>query len=597
MLSVVLVCTGRVAAQIDTAREQDPRLEADQEARTVLRFDPRLKPLWLEALARPEADLQRQAAEAIGRAHSLGMPGLQEALPRLLTLLQARDTHPVARLAAVRAVIALDAREAAAALMTRAQLDGLETARLVEPVLARWNHAPMRPVWLRRLDDPGTPRPPLLLAIEAAAALELADAGPGLRRLALDQRQAADLRLEAARALALVQSSGLEADARSLTAGAEPKDIVDRLVAAALLVHHRGPEAEAVLGLLAGDPEPAVAAVAADRLVEIAPARLSSLLPRLTESGDASLRLIAAQALGKLQTVDAIAGLGGLLDDPHRDVRVVARQALVRAGGGAALAEAVHETLTRALSSPGPRALEQAATAAGQLRLANAANRLLKLLGHDDPEVRVPAAWALRRIALPSTAAALLERVRLDTDRPRSPAQRPVLPAEAAIADHYEHLEHLIEALGVLEYRPAQATLRRYLPMPPMPRPPGDNPLWHARLRTAAVWSLGRIGAADAPADLVAALQKRLGGPAGVQDEASVRAAAAVGLGRMKAKDAVPELGQIYRDEMELPAVRRACAWALDRITGMSLPPLKLVVPPREVWQRGWFLEPAGSPP
>src|SRR5207302_11124393 len=84
-----------------------------------------------------------------------------------------------------------------------------------------------------------------------------------------------------------------------------------------------------------------------------------------------------------------------------------------------------YRTHRDALSSPtrrssdlgGPRGLEQAATAAGALRHAPAAERLVQLLSHDDPEVRVPAAWALRRLAVPATAAALLERARIDTER------------------------------------------------------------------------------------------------------------------------------------------------------------------------------------
>src|SRR5262249_53251073 len=121
------------------SRDQDPHLEAGAEVKTVARFDPRLKALWLEALARPEADLQRQAADAIARAHALGMPGLREAAPPLLAALEAPDAHPVARLACARALITLDARQAAPALMALARSGGFEAARLLEPALARWD--------------------------------------------------------------------------------------------------------------------------------------------------------------------------------------------------------------------------------------------------------------------------------------------------------------------------------------------------------------------------------------------------------------------------------------------------------------------------
>ncbi len=590
---------------LDTARHQDPSLEAAEELKPVARFDPRLKALWLEALARPEADLKRQAADAIARAHALGMPGLGDTAPPLLAAMEAPDAHRFVRLAAARALVALDARQAAPALMARARADGLETARLLEPVLARWDHAPMRPVWLARLDDPRTNRGLLILAVQAMAVVKVADAAPGLRRLALAPGQAGDVRLEAARALGMLQPAGLEADAGLLAADASPGKVLDRLIAASLLAHHNGPATEALLLQLANDREPTIATLAARRLVEIAPTTLQPVLPGMASSGDAGLRLLAARALAELRTPDAVGQLGALLDDPHRDVRVLAREALVRLAGAEPLAEPVREAVLRVLGSGGPRGLEQGAITVGTLRYESAAQRLVQLLQHEDPEVRVSTAWALRRLAVPATAAAILERAQIDTEKPPTPPVRIALPtAEGAdpVVDHLSHLEHLIEALGVLRYRPAIPFLSRFLPMPPLPRPPGDNPLWRSELRATAVWSLGQIGEALPPADVVATLRKRLSGePIGDMvkrdDEAAVRAQAAVSLGRMKVKESTPELRQIYQDERELPGVRRACAWAVERITGELVPALKLPVKPREVWHGGWFLEPDGGTP
>ena len=100
------------AIELDLARDHDPRIGSD-EPRTVLRFHPRLKALWLEALARPEADSKRQAADAIAHAHRLGMPGLRETIPRLVAEVEAPDAHPVVRQAVARTLIALDARQGA----------------------------------------------------------------------------------------------------------------------------------------------------------------------------------------------------------------------------------------------------------------------------------------------------------------------------------------------------------------------------------------------------------------------------------------------------------------------------------------------------
>src|SRR6185437_6160335 len=111
------------------------------------------------------------------------------------------DAPLVVRLAIARALVALDARQTAEVLMRHAQADGFDAARLLEPALARWNYAPMRPVWLTRLESRQTPPGPLLLAVQAAALTKLTDAAPHLRRLALDSKTDKTVRLEAARTL------------------------------------------------------------------------------------------------------------------------------------------------------------------------------------------------------------------------------------------------------------------------------------------------------------------------------------------------------------------------------------------------------------
>src|SRR5262245_64744160 len=93
-IAVVFVGGPAKATDLDTIRETDPALGAVDAGPPVVKFHPRLKALWLEALARPEADLKRQVAEAIAKAHPLGMPGLNEAVPQLVADLDAANTPP-----------------------------------------------------------------------------------------------------------------------------------------------------------------------------------------------------------------------------------------------------------------------------------------------------------------------------------------------------------------------------------------------------------------------------------------------------------------------------------------------------------------------
>jgi HEAT repeat protein len=227
-----------------------------------------LKPLWLEALARPEADLKRQAAEATTRAHRLGMQGLEAIIPRLVEELQAPGAHPVVQRAAVQALIELNARQTGDTVMKISQTCSLDFAQLVEPALAHWDHPAMRPVWLARLSDPQVPRGLLGLAIAAVGELKVVESVPALRRLAADRTRLAEVRLEAARTLGTLQASGLEPDTERLVKQAGENGRVDRLVAAFMLANHRGDTAEAALFQLANAPEAAVAAQAVRRLLQ-----------------------------------------------------------------------------------------------------------------------------------------------------------------------------------------------------------------------------------------------------------------------------------------------------------------------------------------
>src|SRR5207249_4422256 len=136
------------------------------------------------------------------------------------------NAHPQVCLATAQALVVLEARTTAPTLMRHAQDGSFDLAQMLEPALAQWDYAPMRPVWLARLADSKTPRGQLRLAVRAAASIKAWDAVPHLRRLTLDSRVPGDVRLEAARALAVLQSTGLETDARLLATDVAPAKTV-----------------------------------------------------------------------------------------------------------------------------------------------------------------------------------------------------------------------------------------------------------------------------------------------------------------------------------------------------------------------------------
>ena len=107
-------------------------------------FPEGLKANWLEALARPESDSRCQAALSIALAHRLGMKDLQTTARGIAKALGGSVQDLTARLAIVRALIALDARQTASQLFEQAESSGPGLQALVDPALARWDYQPAR---------------------------------------------------------------------------------------------------------------------------------------------------------------------------------------------------------------------------------------------------------------------------------------------------------------------------------------------------------------------------------------------------------------------------------------------------------------------
>jgi HEAT repeat protein len=538
------------------------------------------KELWLKALGRPEAEMRYRAAEAIALAHRRGMKGMETTVAPLLAELDRPDQQPTVRLAAARALVTLEAREAAPSLFKQAQAGDSLLREVVEPALARWDYRPARAVWLERLRDPATPHRALVLAMRALATVQEGQAAERLRELVLSGRTPGPVRLEAARALGALRADGLEGDAERLAADGSPHGLVGRLAAAALLQRHQGEAAVRLLQQLARDPEPAVAAAAAGRLLELGPPLVLPVLGSLLASPDAKVRLLAVEALRRQPAEKHVRALADRLDDPHPEVRVKARRALEDFAArkelrGPALAE-----LTRVLGGQQWRGLEQAAVLLTQLGHKPAARRLLELLTFDRPEVFITAAWGLRKLAVPETLPGTLAYVREELGR-RLANQN--LPNRRGVSfeliDH--QLSQLNQFLGGQKYRPADAVLRRFIPR-------ADGRLG-PESRVAAIWALGLLHEGKEATALAGPLLERMRDMSVPPPEAAeVRRMSAVTLGRIRAKEALPTLRAFYAGRASEDAVSNACGWAVGQITGEPMPRPETV---RQT-QRDWFLVP-----
>jgi HEAT repeat protein len=541
----------------------DPKLQMPQQPEFL---SSKSLPVWLQALAGPEVDLKRQAADTIAIARERGMQGLEAAVEPLMGVLRAEDRHPLAALAAARALSAIDARQAAELLWERAASDGSDVAQAVEPALARWDYPPARSAWLERISAPDVPRRELILAIRGLGSVGEAKARPRLLELAMREPVSADIRLEAGRALGQIASDGLLTQAEELFADKSPAAIVDRLVGASMISGHRGEAAVALLLELAVDSEPSVAAIGLSSLLAIDPGLIFPLAPETTRSADANVRRITAEALVARPTVPAVRLLGPMLDDRDPAVRKYVRQSMEALAAKPELGDTVIEEAMKVLATEQWRGLEQASLLLVALDHKPAADRLVELLEFERPEVLVTAGWGLGRMSVPHTVDAMFEKARREAEKALAGERIP-----DAIA---EQICHLFQALDPI--------LRRYVPK--------SAPFRNLH-RAGAIWALGHLHAGDPEADLAKQLCQRLDDTNSmVPEDEDVRYMSAITVGRMKSEEAVPSLRKHYSPPWISSSVEYACGWALQQITGepAAVPgPLE----PKDTDGR-WFLRP-----
>jgi HEAT repeat protein len=640
-VSAVLIAAAPVGAWdevIESVMYRSPELA---KARTIKVYPKGLKNLWLEALRRPEADQQCQAALTIGLAHRYGIKDLESAVAPLLEVLESKDQHLSVRLAAAQALIELDAREAADRLFPLAESGDRSLRDLIEPALAHWDSggsagaspSPVRAVWLERLGSRrvrsdlspfpspiggGVAEDGLLLAVRGLGVVREEKAIGPLRDLVFSHEVSSPIRLEAARALGAIRNSGLEKEARQLLADAslprpslsprrprEPsgvdvplgsrhlpwEEVDDRLAAASLLRHHQGDEAIRLLQELATDAEPAVALVALARLVEIDPKLVVPALAHLLASYDAKVRSFAIEVLFRQPTVEHIRLLANRLNDPHPELRIKARKSLHDLAVKAEFHEPVTQQGMKVAAGADWRGQEQAAILLTQLDHKPAAGRFVDLLDSDRPEVMVAVAWGLRRLAVAETLPAALKHFQVVNQRE---VRHEVVPGRRPVSKDVidQQLCQLAQFFGLSRYRPADAALRQLVPRPAnLQSGPASSP----ETRAASIWALGLIYEGQPIRTLVQALEGRvrdIGGFMIPPDDYRVRSMSAITLGRLKAKEALETLRNFYSGGKAAGwvSVHDACGWAIQQLTGEIMAPPDPVEVPAETFKN--FLRP-----
>jgi HEAT repeat protein len=560
---------------IDSAMYENPKLVT---ASIQKKFSPNLVPLWLQALGRPENDLKRRAAQAIGQARQRGLTTqLDVTVQPLLEALDNPQNDVSVRLACAQALITLDAKQHADRLFAHAQADGIDMRDIVEPALGRWGFKPAARIWLDRLGRPREPGRGWSLAISGLGMLGETQAIPRLRTLALDNETEAVIRLETARVLANMKYAGLVDDASALAEHPIEPIAFNQLMAATLLGKRRGERAIAFLQKLATQAAPVAQVAALDALLEADSRTILPILSQVISSRDAAVKLRGIEAFKQNPRTSDVVGISGLLDDPHSGVRNKARAALITVSGDATRRKLVIENATRLLRGDHWPALEQCALLMGLLQEKSAGPRLAELLEFPRPEVFVASAWALRTLAIPETLPRQTQVIeRRFNESMRSDIFRP----------HFAMIERevsqLCQSVGQARYTPAGPVLRRFVPYGGSI---GDE------ARASAYWALGLIYEKKQPAGLVDQLIERLTTMDPRKPEGSlVRSMCVITLARMKAMAAEKAIRNLalYVDLPSTDILPYAINWSLAQLKGEEL------VTPGVLnrMQVGWFLEP-----
>lgn len=571
ILSVTTVNADEIRASF--AMDADPLLQAPP---PVKYFHSGYKPLWLQTLARPEADLQRTSAETIAQAHIFGFPGLIEARPRLLEILVAEGTHPTARFAAARCLIVLDTRDAAQPLLDAAKRHGADLRQLVEPALGQWKFQPILEVWRPRLTAADTRYRDLLLAIQGIAQMEDGASVPQLLKIVHDPLRSAPARLESARVAGKLQNTGLEPEVAKLTAGSEPSQ-VNRLCAVNLLSRHDSEAARAALLKLGVDKEPTIAAPALKRLLAINPDLVVPLAADAMLSPDPIVRLHGSEAYAARPNVERVVSLVRLLDDPHPMVRGSVREALYIHTKTPEFDAVLRPAFTATLAADNWRGQEQAILLLATLDHKAAAPRFIELLQSPRDEVMTTAAWGLKILAIPETLPAALTQAQHQTDTRKGVlARAPAIDAQVV---------HLVEMMGLMHYAPAEPLLRLHVP---------KNQDLGQFSRGAAIWALGHLHLDKPDEELAKALAERAADIYSIPPETiHVQVMSTVSLGRMKATSQIPAIRKLMGGSLSPTRPNMAYRWAINRMTGEEFPALE----PFRNSKAGWFVTPLDDQP
>ncbi|WP_437745253.1 HEAT repeat domain-containing protein [Sorangium sp. So ce1504] len=374
---------------------------------------------------------------------------------------------------------------------------------------------------MRRSSSPLRRLPQVLLVVAASAAAVASPGGaaatlwpnvPEQIARALTSGDALERRLAATRVGELAPETAI----RLIQRGMSDPDVEVRLHLAGAAVRLRMPRAGDLVIEWLGEGDARLRLAACD-VIRAAPTDRSVVaLGRVLGDPDPHVRLAAAAAMGAAGLPDAVSPLLGHLDDTAPEVRAEVARALGRIGDARAVVPLIGK-----VQDSVPEVRKATARALGELGDQRAVSALLLALQDASQDVRVEAVTALGRLRSDDATSAIADLV---TASPGAAGAFPgARPSDSATSSN-DVREAALRALGRIGSDAAVKALLAALAK--------DNP---AAPRSAVRDALVSAGAAAVPA-LVAALA--------AAPSANTAAGAALVLGELKAREALPALAR-----------------------------------------------------
>jgi HEAT repeat protein len=543
----------------------------------VPNFHPDLKRLWFAAMDRPEASIRIKALHSIPVVKRVGMTDAEQFAPKVLQLLRDDKQPPAIHLAAVQALVALDAKESAGDLLEKSRAGNMEIVLAVDEALAKWKAAGAKELWINRVKDGATAEQVARSAMRSLGTLGAADAAEPLRVIITDTARGLGTRVAAAEAFATLAPANAAEFAGPL---ANSNQMEERIVGATMLPANTDAKVVPMLVKLSQDPEAGVASVAVGKLMQSSPDSLAPLVDKLANHSDAIIRRHSVAVLQRHPEAKNITTIARLMGDLAPKVRAAAREALIALDGQAGLKELVRPAALEHLNKGNWRAIEQAALVLGTLDEESARDRYVELLRHEQWQVRTAAIVALRRVKIADTLPLEFRRAQELADeytRQTEIKTKDRLPMDAfGMMDR--ELAQLFQNLGLAKLQACDGFARKFIP----------KNSYGEKARVAAIWTLGHLHADKSDPEVARGLTGRIQDNDPLNPESGdVRIMSAVSLARMRDKSAKSVFGGLIKDPANA-MLRESAIWGMSYLDGKPYPG-------PEASQKAipaWFLEP-----